>query len=97
MKRLKINLALLAVLLGVTSSFAFKSSNVHKAHKQTEVWFMLTAGADPTKPASYTKISGDPPCPGTLHLCAIEGPDQGTSRPSQNTVDSPDDTAQRDN
>ena len=90
MKRLKINFAMVAMLLGITAVFAFKAPESKKA-KDSDVWYVFdsTKGAD-TNPNAYTKIPGTPSCTTGSELCAILGPDSGGVHPSQPTVDSPD-------
>jgi len=89
MKKTKFNLGILAVLLGVSTAFAFKSPAAAKT-KTADVWYQYN-GNGQSNPNNYTKLAGDPACSGTSTLCAIQGPDNGL-HPSQATVNNPDAT-----
>ena len=89
MKRIKINLAIFAVILATGAAFAFKAPSTVK-HKTADVWYQFNGGSQ-SSPSNYTKLAGDPACNGSGALCAIQGPDNGT-HPTQATVNTPDDT-----
>jgi len=88
MNKLKIRLAIAALVIGVSGAFTFNSPAAHASSRQAMVWFTYN-GAGLTNPANYTKVSGTPSCNSGSILCAIEGADNGTTHPSQATVDNP--------
>jgi len=89
MKRLKLNFALLAMVLGLSAAFAFKPAEAKTRSKLTFYWFVYNGGGT-TNPANYSIVSSDPMCPGSDNLCAIEGNENGsTGHPTQASVNSP--------
>lgn len=88
MKKIKLNLAMLAMLVAVTAAFAFKAPV--KQVKTTDVWYVYdsTKGLE-DDPNAYTRFTGTPACTTGSELCAILAPDMGI-HPDQNGVDSPD-------
>lgn len=89
MKSLRINAAMFAMVLGVTTAFAFKAPAIGTTTKAGTVWYKFNGG-DPSSPASYSRMSGTPTCNGSAALCAIQGNDDGI-HPSQATVNAPSD------
>lgn len=85
MKRIRVNAALLAMMLGATATFAFKAPAT--STKTALVWYKFNGG-DQSNPANYSRMSSTPTCNGSAALCAIQGDDNGT-HPAQTTVDSP--------
>jgi hypothetical protein len=81
MKRMKINAALLAMVLGATAAFAFKAP-VHHARFANAFW--QYNGGNATSASSYTKLDAQPDCQATTNLCAIEAP--VASNPSQPVI-----------
>jgi hypothetical protein len=74
MKRIKLNLALVAMVLGCTLAFAFKAPV--KTASANQAWAYVS-GTE-TNPNSYT--AGQPPCdPGSANICYIEAPSNGAS------------------
>jgi hypothetical protein len=89
MKTIKLSAALIAVVLGLTAAFAFKSEAPKKNGKFTVAWFQYN-GPDPSKPTSYSILPSEPDCGGTGPLCAIEGNENGTTgEPTQASVNAP--------
>ena len=70
MKSLKFNLSMLAVLLGLTTAFAFKAP-ARKAN--TNPYWEYVSGPV-TSASSYTELSGMPSCAGRHTICAVEAP-----------------------
>jgi hypothetical protein len=90
MKRIKINLSLLAMLVAVTAAFAFKAPAKPAVQKQAVAWFSYNGTGSITSPSSYTKLAGTPMCDGDGTLCAIQGEENGsTNRPTQAAVNNP--------
>jgi hypothetical protein len=83
MKRIKLNLALVAMVLGCTLAFAFKAPA--PAANTTQVWYWDNVGVV-TAESSYTTTPD--PCPrGNTHICSIlASPDP--SNPSEPFIDS---------
>lgn len=82
MKRIKLNLAIVALMLGSVAAFAFKSPQP----KPFSNPFWHYNGGNPDLPGSYTKVTGMPFCPGTTDLCAIEAPQQTGVTPAQPVI-----------
>jgi hypothetical protein len=76
MKSLKINLAVFAVVLGLGAAFAFKAP---APKNYTQAWFSYLGSGDPTDPANYVEVGGQPSCPGTTTMCAILATNDGGS------------------
>jgi hypothetical protein len=83
MKRMKINAALVAMVLGATAAFAFKSP-ARPAHTATAFW--QYNGGNATSASSYTKLEAEPDCQASTNLCAIEA--QEASNPNQPVISS---------
>lgn len=72
MKRIKLNVALVAMVLGCTLAFAFKAPVKKVPFDQAWAY----GGGSETDPNSYS--AGQPACdPGTTHICYIEAPSNG--------------------
>lgn len=82
MKRIKINLAIVAMLFGVTAAFAFKAP----AHQFTNPTWQYQGGAV-TDPASYMEVSGNPTCGTSGNLCQIVAPED-PSNPGEPLINS---------
>jgi len=82
MKRIKINFAIIAMVLGLTAVFAFKSPAKHTKF-DGPFWQYSGVGSN-TDPANYTLVDGDPGCDGTDVTCAIEAP--ASSNPNQPSI-----------
>jgi len=81
MKSLKFNLSVLAVVLGLTSAFAFKAPA--RKHLDNPYWQYESGSV--TSPSSYTELSGTPTCAGTHNICAVQAP-ANPSAPTQPTL-----------
>jgi hypothetical protein len=94
MKNLKMNFAMLAMVLGITAAVGFKGTAKSVTAKPGTTWFSYN-GAGSTNPLNYTKVSARPEdCNGTAALCAIQGDENGsTGHPTQGTVNAPTATA----
>jgi hypothetical protein len=73
MKRIKISVSLLAIVLGLSSVFAFKAPERHA----TNQYWLYNGTGDPTAPGSYTETTGDG-CSGNTSLCEILAPASGS-------------------
>jgi hypothetical protein len=74
MKRIKLNLALIAMVLGCTVAFAFKAPA--KRATLNEPWTYVSGPV--TSPSSYS--AGQPSCPqGSNNICYIEAPSDGNT------------------
>ena len=83
MKRMRINAALVAMVLGATAAFAFKAP-VHHARQANAFW--QYNGGNATSASSYTKLDAQPDCQASTNLCAIEAPE--ASNPNQPVISS---------
>ena len=86
MKKFQITLSLFAILLG--AGFAFNSSRVTgSSHhpRLTESWFTYNGSGSVTSPLNYTEVSGNPECPGTVNMCAIQAVVESGSQPDITT------------
>jgi hypothetical protein len=73
MKNLKLNLALLAMVVGCTFAFAFKAP-AKRAFVNLD-WQYTNSLLSPTDPAAYTQVPMPPTCPtGNTNICYIEAP-----------------------
>jgi len=70
MKNLKVNLSAIALLLGISSAFAFKAP-VRKTIANP-YWEYVSGSV--TSESSYTELSGSPSCAGNHNICAIQAP-----------------------
>jgi len=77
MKSFKINVAVIAVVLGISAAFSFKAPAQQSNFSQ--FWYSYTGSGDPTDPANYVKDSGVPSCSGTANVCAIFATDNSGS------------------
>jgi hypothetical protein len=90
MKRLKINLSLLAMLVAVTAAVAFKEPAKPAAKNLAVAWFSYNGTGSISSPSSYTKLAGVPSCDGDGMRCAIQGEEDGsTNKPTQAAVNNP--------
>lgn len=82
MKKFKISiLAIFAIIIGIAGS-AFTSPN---SKLQTDNWYVLANGTDPTVRTNYT-LSTEPDCEASPEtVCAIQVP-ESTTNPSQNAL-----------
>jgi len=72
MTRIKLNLALIALVLGCTLAFAFKAPARYTT--ANEAWTYVSGPV--TSPSSYSL--GQPTCPqGSNNICYIEAPSDG--------------------
>ena len=73
MKKLKINIVMIAAILGVTAAFAFKSPNGTKS-QSNEYWFEYNSDGtqiiDPTTMPPNQTTDPFPDCVGTTTNCA---------------------------
>jgi len=84
MNRFKLNLAIIALILGCTLAFAFKAPATTASHFVNHNWALT--GSDATDPASYTEVMSPPTCPsGTTNICYIKAPED-TSNPDQPAI-----------
>src|SRR3569833_998007 len=74
MKRIQLNLAVLALVLVSTFTFAFKAPSA--SHRTFTMWqFTGTSADDPTDPSLYVGVTGPPSCPsGSQNICYIDAP-----------------------
>ncbi len=71
MKKFQFTIPVLALLLG--AGFAFSGAVSSKSNKPlTPSWFAYNGSGPVTSPSSYTRVSGEPDCPGDLNMCAIQ-------------------------
>ena len=88
MNRFKINFAAMAVILGLSAAFAFKSDAKKVSHKPfATAWFTYSGSGSPTAPANYN-FAGDEPddCNGQTTVCAIQAPVDANQKPQINTA-----------
>ena len=89
MKRIKLNFALLAIIMGLSAAFAFKPAEAKKHARFTTSWFVYNGGGV-SNPNNYSIVSSEPDCSGTGALCGIEGTENGTTgHPTQASVNNP--------
>lgn len=90
MKKFKLSLSLLAAVLGLTASFAFKAPAPVNHGKFAVAWFLYNGGPA-NQASSYNKTSGTPSCNGNGALCAIRGEEDGTTgHPMASVLTDPD-------
>jgi hypothetical protein len=84
MNRIKINLALVAMVLGCTMAVAFKAP----VKPDTDPFWAYDGSGSVTDPSNYVELPGGPMCHGTTNICAIEAPAQTGVSPAQPSIDS---------
>jgi hypothetical protein len=86
----KVNLSILAVLLGSALAFA-GSKSIHVEEARALQWFQLQVGGDADNPDHYTLVDAPEDCEGEKVRCAIYAEEdmQDPGKPTQNGVDNP--------
>lgn len=86
----KMNLSMLAILLGTALAVAGSKSITLSTSAQAPQWFYLTPGTDPSNPNNYRAMEQEDECVGTQERCAIFAEeDSGLGKPTQSGVDNP--------
>lgn len=76
MNRLKISLAIVALVAAAGTTMAFKSPN--SGNFTNPYWQYVPAPSGPTDPANYMELPGLPDCVGKGEICAIQAPASGS-------------------
>jgi len=85
----KINTGLIALVIGVSTAFAFNEPAKKPASALAVQWFLYN-GLGISDPNNYTEVASMPSCNSGSTLCAIQAPEDGsTGRPTQAGVDAP--------
>ncbi|WP_276499388.1 hypothetical protein [Pontibacter litorisediminis] len=86
----KVNLSILAVLLGSALAFA-GTTTVRSTEASALQWFQLQTGGDPDNPDHYTLVDAPENCGEGEKRCAIYAEEdmQDPGKPTQSGVDNP--------
>jgi hypothetical protein len=82
MNRFKISFAAMAVILGLSAAFAFKSDAKKVSRKPlATVWFTYNGSGSLTSPANYTFAGDRPDCEGSDEVCGLQAPEDASQKP----------------
>ena len=83
MKTIKLNLALIALVLGCTLAFAFKAP----VKPVSNPFWQYDGSGSVTDHSNYFELPGGPMCHGNTNICAIEAPAQSGVSPAEPVID----------